>query len=109
MQQWYPKRGEVYFLQMDKKRPAIVVSVNGRNEYANSVIVVPVSETYRNYPFHIVLSPDESGLGYIGAAKCEQITTVSKHAFDQGRVGQLGRDRMREMEKGIMRAIGVPG
>jgi mRNA interferase MazF len=93
---------------MDKKRPAVVVSVDGRNEHAKSVIVVPISETYRDYPFHVVLYPGESGLGQVSAAKCELITTVEKDALEKTAIGRLGKDRMRDIEKGIMRAIGVP-
>jgi mRNA interferase MazF len=108
MQQWYPRRGEIYFVQMDKKRPTVVVSVDGRNEHAKTVLVVPISETYREYPTHVVLDTGESGLMQVSAAKCEQITTTEKDDFDRKRVGRLGKDRMRDIEKGIMRAIGVP-
>ncbi|MEO0248490.1 MAG: type II toxin-antitoxin system PemK/MazF family toxin [candidate division WOR-3 bacterium] len=104
----YPRRGEIYYVQMDKKRPAVVVSVNGRNEHAKNVLVVPISETYRDYPTHIVLNPGESGLSRISAAKCELVTNVEKDVVDKRPVGSLGRDRMRDVEKGIMRAIGVP-
>jgi mRNA interferase MazF len=108
MQRWFPKRGEIYFVQIDKKRPAVVVSVDGRNEHAKSVLVVPISESYRDYPFHVVLDPGESGLPQVSAAKCELITTVEKDALERTPVRRLGRDRMHDIEKGIMRAIGVP-
>ena len=108
MQRWYPKRGEIYFAQMDKKRPAVVISVDGRNEFAKSIIVVPISEIYRDYSTHIILQPRETGLERVSAAKCELITTIEKEALGRAPVGRLGRDRTRDIEKGVMRVIGVP-
>ena len=31
---WYPKRGEVYVVQLDKPRPALVLSVDALNRFA---------------------------------------------------------------------------
>ena len=68
----------------------------------------PLSEVYRDYSTHVVLRPGETGLGYTCAAKCELITTTGKELLDMTPIDRLGRDRMRDIEKGIMQAIGVP-
>ena len=40
---WYPKRGEVYIVHLDKPRPAIVLSVDPINKFALDVCVVRIT------------------------------------------------------------------
>jgi mRNA interferase MazF len=56
-----PKRGEVYWVALDptlgaemqKTRPALVVSPDELNRYLSTVIVAPITSTLRNYPFRV--------------------------------------------------------
>lgn len=64
-----------------------------RGEVLNSgpfglVFIVPITKTTgRNIPFHVLISPQESGLTFDSAIMCEQLRSVSKSRFFN-RVGQ---------------------
>jgi len=109
-----PRRGHLYWVRIPdepggKRRPALVVSPDSRNRLANDVIVVPLSTALREAPTHVRLRPAEGGLRRASVAKCEQITTLRRDRLSSGSIGgSLSRVRMNEIEKAILRAIGVP-
>ncbi len=58
----FPKRGDIFWVKLDptfgseinKTRPAVVVSNDLQNEYSNIVIIAPLtSNIKRNLPFHV--------------------------------------------------------
>jgi mRNA interferase MazF len=103
------KRGHLYWAEMEKRRPVLVVSVDARNERANDVIVVPCSTTMREAPTHVRLARGEGGLPRDSVLKCEQITTLKMHDVDLVPLGPaLGAARMAAVERGVLRAIGIP-
>jgi mRNA interferase MazF len=80
-----------------------------RNRLANDVIVVPLSTTLRPAPTHVELSAGEGGLNQVSTAKCEQVTTLDKSFLLRGPfAGLINPSLMREVEKAIQRAIGIP-
>lgn len=110
----YPKRGEVYLVNLPakpkdiKNRPALVVSLDIRNKLANDIIVVPLSTTLRPSPTHVLLQEGEGGLSKASMAKCEQITTIDKFLLIRGPfAGKISNEKMSEIEKAITIAIGV--
>ncbi len=110
----YPKRGEIYLVNLPakpkdiKNRPALVVSLDIRNKLANDIIVVPLSTTLRPSPTHVLLQEGESGLSKASMAKSEQVTTIDKALLIRGPfAGKIGDEKMKEIEKAIMIAIGV--
>ncbi|MFQ6041733.1 MAG: type II toxin-antitoxin system PemK/MazF family toxin [Candidatus Poribacteria bacterium] len=110
----YPHRGEIYLVQLpnqpqdSKGRPALVVSIDVRNRLAHDVIVVPLSTTLRSAPTHVEIPQGEGGLHRTSMAKCEQITTLDKSLLVHGPfAGTISSAKMQEVEKAIMRAIGV--
>jgi mRNA-degrading endonuclease toxin of MazEF toxin-antitoxin module len=106
-----PRRGEIYLVQFPdeaKARPALIVSPDVRNRLANDVILVPLTTTTRPAPTHVFLEAGEGGLRYLSVAKCEQVTTVPKDLLQRGPLGgRVSLVRMYEIERAIMRAIGV--
>ena len=103
------RRGQVYWAQLEKRRPALVVSVDARNERATDILVVPCSTTIRQSPTHVYLKRGEGGLPKDCVLKCEQITTVEKHLIDSVPLGlPLRSARMAEVERAVLRAIGIP-
>ena len=82
----YPLRGEIWWAHFSfdtpgKKRPAIVVSVNGRNAHprANTVLAIPLSTSiHKPAPFHLLLRAGESGLAEDSVAWAENIGVLSK-------------------------------
>ena len=108
----FPKRGEVYYAEFPvdtKARPAVVVSVNRRNELANTVIVVPVTTNPRPGITHVPLEAGDGGLERSSVARCENIETLPKTRLSADRLGSpLSEQKMREIERAICRAIGIP-
>jgi mRNA interferase MazF len=80
------KRGDVWLVNFDptigaevqKKRPALVVSNNLNNEFAPVVTVLPFSSNVsRVYPFEVFI-PEKVGIKKASKAMANQIRTVSK-------------------------------
>ena len=110
----YPKRGEIYLVNLPSKpkdiknRPVLVVSLDIRNKLANDIIVVPLSTNLRPSPTHVLLQEGRGGLSKASMAKCEQVTTIDKFLFIRGPfAGKVSDEKMEEIEKVIMIAIGV--
>lgn len=110
----YPRRGQLYWVKIPdeprgKRRPALVVSPDSRNRLASDVIVVPISTVLREAPTHVRLRAGEGGLAHASVVKCEQITTLQRDRLSSRALGgTLSPMRMTEIEKAILRAIGVP-
>jgi mRNA-degrading endonuclease toxin of MazEF toxin-antitoxin module len=103
------RRGHLYWANLDKRRPALVISIDARNEHANDVIVIPCSTTLRDGPTHVRLGRTEGGALQSCVLKCEQITTVARADVDAFPMGAaLSGARLREVERAVARAIGVP-
>lgn len=76
------ERFSVYWVDLDptkgseikKTRPCIVVSPDELNRHLNTVIIVPLTSTIRNYPFrvHCLVAGKE------GEAAIDQLKTVDK-------------------------------
>jgi mRNA-degrading endonuclease toxin of MazEF toxin-antitoxin module len=103
------RRGHLYWARLDKRRPVLVLSVNARNERANDLIVVPCSTTLREAPTHVRLGRGEGGAPRACMLKCEQITTLPKEDIGLSPLGSaLTAARLAEIERAVLRAIGVP-
>ena len=110
-----PKQGEIYLVNFpnqpidSKDRPAIIVSLDIRNKLAEDVIVIPLSTTLRQAPTHVIIPEGEGNLNYDSMAKCEQITTLHKSYLLRGPLGKKVNNKiLRQIERAVLRAIGVP-
>ena len=103
------RRGYLYWARVDKRRPVLVLSVDARNERANDVIVVACSTNMREAPTHVRLRPGEGGVPESCTLKCEQIFTLPKSEVDSTPLGPpLSPARVGEVERAVLRAIGIP-
>jgi mRNA interferase MazF len=106
-------RGHVYWVEIPdepgrKRRPALVLSPDFCNALATDLIVVPLSSVVRDAPTHVRLRRGEGGIKMPSVAKCEQITTLQKaRLLPTALGGPLSAARMHEIEKAVLRAIGV--
>lgn len=83
-----PKRGEIYMVNLDpvmgsetgKSRPAVVVSNDTNNEYADTVTIAPLTSKppKKVYPFEVSLPRGQAGLSNDSRVKLNQIRTVDK-------------------------------
>ena len=109
-----PLRGCLYWVAIpgepgEKRRHALVVSVNARNRLTNDVLAIPASTTLRVAPTHVRLRKGTGGLPMDSVLKCEQITTLPKGLLSESALGgPLSAGLLEEVERGVLRAIGVP-
>jgi mRNA-degrading endonuclease toxin of MazEF toxin-antitoxin module len=103
------RRGFIYWSTADKRRPVLILSVDARNDRATDIIVVPCSTNLLGAPTHVRLGRAEGGVPRACVLKCEQITTVRTSDVDETPLGApLSIARLREVERAVARAIGIP-
>lgn len=107
----FPRRGEVWLVDFPddpKSRPALIVSTNARNEFANSVLAVPVTTNPRPAPTHVPLPAGQGGLSHDSMARCENVSYLHKSRLTCGPLGgPISPALMREVERGLLRSLGI--
>lgn len=71
--QYIPEQGDLVIVTFDPqagheqrgRRPALVVSKQPFNRAARMALVCPITNTNRNFPFHVAVPPNSSLTGYI--------------------------------------------
>ena len=100
------KRGALVWALLDKRRPAVIVSPDSRNEAAKDVLLVPCSTSARRMRWHVYLGRGEGGLPHESMALCEQVGPLDKE-FVGSELGTLSEARMREIERALLSALGI--
>ena len=105
-----PRRGDIYWVNLDpvagseiaKTRPALIISNDIGNQYADRVIVAPISSggVGKVYPFEVRLNASEGGLTKESKVLLDQIRTLDKSRLG-GRIGGLAPERMEEVNRAI--------
>lgn len=107
----YPRRGEVWWVDFDpsiggeiqKTRPAVVVSNNTANRVLNRVQVIPVSSnTERLYQAEAWVMVG----GKRGKAMADQIFTASKLRFGR-RIGRLSVEELAAVDRALVTLLGL--
>jgi mRNA interferase MazF len=111
-----PRRGEIYWVNLDptigseisKTRPALIISNDIGNQYADRVIVAPISSgsTSRIYPFEVLLQAVEVDMPKASKVLLDQIRTVDKLRLCK-RIGALSDQRMEEINHAIRLSLSV--
>jgi mRNA interferase MazF len=106
------KRGEVWWVDFDpalgseiqKTRPAVIVSNDMGNQYSNRVQVVPTSSNIsRVFLVEALVTVD----GVKSKAMADQLTTVDKQRL-KNRICRLFADEMAALEKAIRIQLNLP-
>ncbi len=88
MESYIPQKGDLIILTFDPqagheqkgRRPAIVTSNYLFNKHTGLAIVCPITNTFRNIPFHVKI-PDHSSLsGYIVVEQIKSVDFISRQA-----------------------------
>lgn len=112
-------RWEVYWVDLEphvgseqggERRPAVVVSNDGFNQYFDVVTIVPMTKREGKrrqvYPFE-VLMPDLVGTGLESIVMPQQVRTVSKWRLLE-RIGALADEETRtEIENRLVEHLGI--
>ncbi len=107
----HPRRGEVWWVSFDssvggeiqKTRPALILSNNGANAALNRVIVVPLtSQTDKLYPGEAMVTLN----GQQSKAKADQIATASKARL-RNKAGSISFADMVAVEKAVLLQLGI--
>src|SRR5208283_4327287 len=87
---WFPRRGEVCLIQLDKQRPAVILSSDSLNRHSLDVCVLPISTAeHRAFSLRPKLKAGEGGLTLESWVKCDQPTTVQKQSVTYPPLGAL--------------------
>ncbi|ASC70261.1 MazF-PemK family toxin [Halomicronema hongdechloris C2206] len=111
----YPRQGQVFLIKAlrsiedTKKHPAVVVSIDLRNELSRTVLVVPFTSNISSgeTPTRILVPAGAGGLDTNSMAICDNILAVRKRYLEQGPYGQISQSLLRRIQQGIQIAIGV--
>jgi len=106
---WFPRRGEVYLVRLDKNRPALVISADALNRHALDVCVVPMTTVERpRFSLRVEVRPNEGGLSRSSWAKCDQVTTLEKSLLLYPPLGRLTDETLKSIEQAIKLALQLP-
>lgn len=107
----HPRRGEVWWVSFDravggeiqKTRPALILSNNAANAALNRVIVIPLtSQTDKLYPGEAPVTVN----GEPSKAKADQISTASKQRL-RNKLGNLSFADLAAVEKAVLLQLGI--
>ena len=103
---WYPRRGDVCLLSLDKQRPALVISSDALNAYSLDICVLPISSVeHRAFSLRVRLRTGEAGLNRESWVKCDQPTTIEKQLVLHPPLGNLQPILMEQVEIAVKRAL----
>jgi mRNA interferase MazF len=88
MPPYIPSKGDYIAISFDPqlgreqkgRRPALVVSNNLFNKHTGLAIVCPITNTRRDFPFHVAVADDATLTGFIMVEQVKSIDFRARHA-----------------------------
>jgi mRNA interferase MazF len=86
MASYIPKKGDLIILTFDPqsgheqkgRRPALVVSNTLFNQHTGLAIVCPITNTKRDFPFHVAIAGSKTLTGYVMVEQVKSIDYKSR-------------------------------
>ncbi len=97
--------GEIWWADIDKQRPVVVVSRDDAKGRRQRTTVVTITSTIRDIPSEVKLDPRD-GLKAPSAANCDELVTIDKSRLVR-RIGQLSASRLEEVHRAIAFALAL--
>lgn len=110
----FPLRGEIWLVSLEpvigheigKARPALVISNDRNNQYAETVTVLPItSKTERLYPFETFLPKKNTNLPLDSKIKSNQIRTVDMKRLIK-LLAKVPEKKLKEVEQALLIHLG---
>lgn len=99
------KRGEIWWAEVDKRRPVVLLSRNEAYGVRANVTVAPITTTVRGFAVEVVVGKKE-GLPKRGVVNCDSIVTISKSLL-VARVGNLSASKRSQLDQALLFALGL--
>ncbi len=102
-----PKRGEIWWVSFDpsigteiqKTRPAIVISNDIANEKGSRITVLPITSRIKHLPIVVILEADDkNGLNNQSLIRVPDVCTFDKSRF-KSKIGTISEEKMNEVEE----------
>jgi mRNA interferase MazF len=112
-----PRRGDVWRVSFPNRtkdphlpRPAVIISNDNLNEFADAVLVIPITDESlltkgRLLPTHVVLQRGVAGLTKDSRAMCEQIVSVEKVRLIEPVLGTIPSTLMTALVAALRKAV----
>lgn len=97
--------GEIWWAELDKRRPAVVVSHDDVRGARQRTTVAPITRTVRRIPSEVQVDEGD-GLNEPSAANCDELVTIRKSLLVR-RVGQLSAQRLEELHRALSFAFAL--
>jgi len=102
MADYVPRKGDVIALTFDPqsgheqrgRRPALVVSNELFNRHTGLCIACPITNTRRDYPFHVTIPAGEGVTGFI---MVEQVKSIDFRTRKARRIGRASAEVLAEV------------
>ena len=106
-----PRRGDIYWVNLDptigteinKKRPAVIISNDTGNEYSNRVIVAPItSQASKIFPFDVAVTVKDKP----GKALVDQLRSIDKIRLDN-KIDHLDSNTLLEIDIALKKILAL--
>ena len=102
MARYRPKQGDYVVLTFDPqagheqagRRPALIVSKSNFNHHTGFALACPITNTFRNFPFHVPVDSASTLTGYI---MVEQVKSLDYTSRKLKKVGSATQETLDEV------------
>jgi mRNA interferase MazF len=97
------KRGDIYWCDLDKKRPVVILTRDGLIPHLSNLSVAPLTTRARGISSQVILETFD-GIAERSAISLDNIQTIPKESLN-GFVVSLSRTRLRELQRAVTFAL----